>query len=78
MLNDEKDLLKCINELTDCLERALEKEVDIEIINGDLKITITNKNKQVKSIQNPDDVKLSLDDDLYDLHQFVSSLPEEI
>lgn len=78
MFNDEKDLIKSINELTSCLEKALEQEIDIEIISGELQITIT-KNKRGVTVPYPDDVKLPyMDNDLNDLHDFISSLPENV
>jgi hypothetical protein len=71
-------MLQKINQLNNLLEEITGKEVDIEIINGSLQITITNKNKQAINIPDPDNVKLPDMDELYDFHLFISSLPEEV
>ena len=69
-------MLKQINDLTNLLEEITGKEVDIEIINGNLKITITENER---GISIPDDVKLpDMDDELRDLYEFTSSLPENV
>jgi hypothetical protein len=65
-----------INQLNNLLEEITGQEVDIEIVKGKLLITIT-ENKRGISI--PDDVKLSdMDAELDNLHQFISSLPENV
>ena len=69
-------MLKQINDLTNLLEEITGKEVDIEIINGNLKITITESER---GISIPDDIKLpDMDDELRDLYEFTSSLPEDV
>jgi len=79
MYENEKrrDLITVLNELQECLEET-GKEVIIEFKNGKWELDLMDKNKQVKSIQNPDDAKLSLDDELRDLYEFTSSLPENV
>ena len=66
-----------INNLTNLLEEITDKGVDIEIVNGDLKITITNNKRGVR-VPNIDDVKLFDMDELDSLHEFVSNLPESV
>ena len=69
-------MLKQINDLTNLLEEITGKEVDIEILNGNLKITITENER---GISIPDDVKLpDMDDELRDLYEFASSLSEDV
>ena len=69
-------MLKQIDDLTNLLEEITGKEVDIEIINGNLKITITESERGI-SIH--DDIKLpDMDDELRDLYEFTSSLPEDV
>ena len=69
-------MLKQINDLTNLLEEITGKEVDIEITNGNLQITIT---KNERGISIPDDVKLpDMDDELRDLYEFTSSLSEDV
>ena len=69
-------MLKQINDLTNLLEEITGKEVDIEILNGNLKITITENER---GISIPDDVKLpDMDDELRDLYEFTSSLSEDV
>lgn len=65
-----------LNQLNNLLEEITGNEVDIEIVNGNLHITIT-ENKRGISI--PGDVKLpDLDDELRELYEFTSSLPENV
>jgi nitrate reductase NapAB chaperone NapD len=67
-----------LNQLNNLLEEITGNEVDIEIAKGKILITIT-ENKRGVSIPDPDNVKLlDMDDELNDLHDFVSSLPTEI
>lgn len=76
MFNEEKDLIKSINYLTSCLEKALEQEVDIEIISGELQITITKNKRDVKETPNSSDEKLF--DELDELHKYITSIPEDV
>lgn len=67
-----------LNQLTNLLEEITGNEVDIEIAKGNLLITIT-KNKRGVVVPDPDDVKLpDMDDEINDLHDFISSLPENV
>jgi hypothetical protein len=65
-----------INQLNNLLEEITGNEVVIEIVKGNLLITIT-ENK--RGIFIPDDVKLpDMDDDLRDLYEFTQKLPQDV